>query len=262
MSAMPANSQVINATEHLRVALSRFLDARKTLPTLGTYESEFESLNLMNLVIRNIEGCIVLLETDIATFPAGMVLARTALEISFKIMWLLDPTQPLEREARYVAHLKGEVDTLDKLNNRVSMMGGYDVGGALGIRRETEAHRMSVEKSLPSAVTRVSKVPDLFSIMKSVGREHRYTNYILGSQFTHGTYMATGIYREGKGKQMIRGEFLAPAAWYTPLTLCRYSLFDSGHAILDRLGGDCGAFSDDDFESGVRASIDAIKEPD
>lgn len=260
MPLIEPNIKLLNATESLRAAMGKFLEARKTIPQLGKYEFEFESLNLMNLVIRNVEGCITLAETDVVTFPAGMVLARTAFEISIKIMWLLFPENPLESEARYVAHLKSEVDALDKLNNHISKTGGYDIGGSLGIRNETETHRILVEKTLPVTVKQLPKVPDLFSMMKSVGCEQHYINYILGSQFTHGTYMATSIYREGKGKQMIRGEFLAPAAWYSPLTVCRYSLFDSGYTILEKLDGNLNGFIGGNLESLVKASIDALKE--
>ena len=62
---VPMTAAVQEACKELEAAVGLFLDARRTLPALGRYESEVEALNLFYLAIRNIEGVIALARADL-----------------------------------------------------------------------------------------------------------------------------------------------------------------------------------------------------
>jgi hypothetical protein len=95
--------------------INLFLSARETLPPLGKYESEDEGILLMNIIIRHVESITHLANYDLVLLPSAFILARSILEASTKIKWMLYPKDPMEREARWLVHLKGEEEYL--LNN-------------------------------------------------------------------------------------------------------------------------------------------------
>ena len=45
-TVMAPTKQIVDASSLIEEGIGRFLDARKTLPKLGTYESDLEALNI------------------------------------------------------------------------------------------------------------------------------------------------------------------------------------------------------------------------
>lgn len=251
------NEKIRKSAELLEEAVGRFLRARSTFRDFGRFESSIESLNLMYLLIRNVEGCVELARKDLVLLPAAMTLARSAYEIGFKIKWMLDPVDPFEREARWLAHMKSEVEFYDKLIAKYSKL-DEEASDLWNFRETIESFRLAVSDKLPGSVSRVSKTPDLFSMMKSLDDERKYLGYIVLSQFAHGSHNATGLYRKNLGTDKSLGEFVEASTWSIPLSGCWYALHSSGSKLLQRLGGDPQTFIDASFGKLVQESIDAI----
>ena len=115
---LPITREVEVACEELDRAIGLFLEARKTLPPLGRYESEIEAVNLFALAIRDIEGVVALAREDLVLLPPAMAAARAAFEAAVKGAWIVDVDDPFEREVRWLAHLKAEERFYERVAKR------------------------------------------------------------------------------------------------------------------------------------------------
>lgn len=82
---------------------------------LGKYESEKEAFNLLVIVLRDIEAFLLLAKKDLSLLPAAEAVARPAFEIATRIVWMLQPNDPFDREARWILHIKAEEDDREKM---------------------------------------------------------------------------------------------------------------------------------------------------
>jgi hypothetical protein len=56
-------------------------------------------------IIRNVEGVLLMAREDLRLLPAAFSTSRTAYEVAIRVLWLMDPTDPYEREVRWLAYL-------------------------------------------------------------------------------------------------------------------------------------------------------------
>jgi hypothetical protein len=104
--------------------IAEFIAARNTVEdTHFKYEAPREALLLFNLTIRNVEGVITLARNDLALLPAAEILVRAAVEPSIKAAWMMTPSDPFEREARWLAHLKSEKSYLEREIKELKQLG-------------------------------------------------------------------------------------------------------------------------------------------
>lgn len=249
--------EICDASKLLNEVINRFLNARSTLPELGRYESEIESINLMNLIIRNVEGVSLLAQNDLVLFPAAMTLARTAFETAIRLLWIIAPDEPFQREVRWLAHLKGEENFYERFAKRISELGvsNFEI---LKTRQQISNFREGVENLLPENYPPLNQIPDLAAMMKSLKKDEKYLAYIVLSQFAHGCHNATGLFRKNLGNKKEFGEFIKPDDWRFPLSICWFSLHSAGCQILNKLGGNSEKFLNEDFAIKVQKVIDAI----
>jgi hypothetical protein len=254
----PMTAAIEDACKEIDAAVGLFLDARRTLPSLGKYESEVEALNLFYLAIRDIEGVIALARTDLVLIPAAFAVSRAAFEVAVKAAWLIDVDDPYGREVRWLAHLRAEERYCERVSQRLEDLGK----DAQPYRRRGESlqsFRQAVASVLPAGYRELPGNPSFEDMLKSLGGNELYILYITTSQFTHGEHAATWLYRTGGvGTEKRLGEFIRPADWYQPLRLSWLSLVYPGRVLLRRLGGSPDMFITEVLESKIVAAIDRV----
>src|SRR5262249_17233852 len=92
-SILPPTETMLQVVSLIDDAIARFLKARRSLPPLGTFESEVEAVKLFNLVIRHIESITELAKIDLVLAPSANVLARAAFEIAARAAWMITPVR-------------------------------------------------------------------------------------------------------------------------------------------------------------------------
>lgn len=93
------------AADLLEAAVAAVSTAFASAPTTA-YEADVEANLIIHLTIRDAEGVALLAREGAFMYPAAMVLTRAAYEGALRVMWMLHPDDPFEREARYLAMLK------------------------------------------------------------------------------------------------------------------------------------------------------------
>src|SRR5690242_19547695 len=87
-------------------ALGQYLTARGNCALTSVFEAPRHGWTLSNLALRHAEATLVLAKTDMALAPTGWVAARAATETAAKCLWLLQPEDEWQREARWIALLR------------------------------------------------------------------------------------------------------------------------------------------------------------
>jgi hypothetical protein len=97
-----------DATLKVLKAIGKFDNARE-------YESSTESVTLGWVVVRQVESIAILAKRDLVTIPAALVISRSVLEMTARILWMLRPETHMQRKARWLALLGGEANHLQRL---------------------------------------------------------------------------------------------------------------------------------------------------
>ena len=191
----PTNT-IVEICDVLDDAIELVLQARRSI-SVGTYEADVEALLVFNLGIRHVEGVVALARQDLVLVPAAYHLARAAFECCIRAAWLVDQVDPLQREPRWVAHVKGEIDALKRASDRLEKS-GIDVSATRRRARTLSDFVNGVAAALDArGIEPINKVPDFAQMLSSLGAEHLYASYIEASQYTHGGHGATWHYRTG-----------------------------------------------------------------
>jgi uncharacterized protein DUF5677 len=254
---LPTTPEIQRATLLLDEVIQRLGESLSKLPQLGKYESDYECRIQLALTVRHIESVIELARRDLVLYPSAMVLARAAFETAANIMWVMSPTNPFDREARWLAML-GEYAKLhkrlaDRIKNpahRSSLMKEY-------IRLEDL--RAGITRKLPRGSQSINHLPNFDARLKTLGVDDNYVAYIITSQFTHGTLAASYLYKTVRSGREVSGEFVTPEHWVTPLRICWWSIRDSAKLFLSRVGGKPQRFLPSGLEAKAEAAIDAVR---
>ena len=222
---------------------------------VGTYESEVEALLVFNLGIRNVEGVIALARHDMVLLPGACHLARAALECCVRAAWLVDDADPIKRDARWIAHLDGEISAICRSSKRRKK---YDanVEAAGEKRRILKKFRDDVARELEHrGVQLLKRLPNFKQMLSSIGGDNLYSVYIELSQYTHGGHAATWLYRgAGVGTVKETGEYIQSGQWILPLRVCWLALCHPGDVVTTRVArSDSAAWSHE-----FRAMIDTL----
>jgi hypothetical protein len=235
---MKPTREIVEKCELLDWAIDDFLAARNALDrSYQRYEANIEALTLFNLTLRHVEGVITLAQTDLVLLPPAQVAARSVLETSVRAAWLIEPTDPFNREVRYLAHLEDE----EKYFHRQIKLGqelGSDVSKDQEWVAGIEKFRRSVASLLAArGFTTKTPVPSFLDCLRSLGEERIYRIYAMLSQTAHGTHAGTWLHRSGGlGTAAIDGEFVSGDDWNIPLAICRFAFITPASIILSRLG--------------------------
>ena len=237
---LPPSKALIEAAGVIETALSEFLDTRdKIVTSWGKFESETEALNLFYLIIRHAEAISLLARTDMVHLPSALTLARTAFEIAVRILWLLHPTDPFEREIRWLALVR-EDEEFHRRAGDICAHFGADPSAHTALTSTLAQFREDVAQVFPPGYAQLKEIPSLRGMLANVGREARYVRYMELSQFSHGTHAATWTYRRNLGIYMEHGEFITAATWFPAIEFglgftCRTGSGDPGQDHRSRL---------------------------
>jgi hypothetical protein len=242
-------------------SIGRFLDARETLPRLGRFESEVEALNLLYLVVRNVEGVLVLAREDLVLLPAANASARAAFEIGAKSAWMVDVADPFEREARWLVHVQEEERVHQRLASHARKR-GVSVDEITAVHTQIRTFREAVSARMPPHVAILQRNPSMADMLESLGSVDLYGSYISLSQYLHGGHSATRLFRRDLGADKEIGEFIAASDWHLPLWVVWISLSAFGRTVLTRLGGDCASFVTPAEEEAIRIAIQRVQRVD
>jgi hypothetical protein len=117
-------TEIINVCELINGAMNRLKRLiQNATPFIGKWESDVESVNLMMLICRDLESVTLLARKNINLLPSAMILTRSIFEKAVKVMWIIQPDDPYEREIRWLAQLKTEEDHFSRLATRFHKFG-------------------------------------------------------------------------------------------------------------------------------------------
>jgi hypothetical protein len=206
--------------------------------SLRIYESSHDCLNLLYLSIRHVDSVVVLATTDIVLWSPGITLARAALESSVRALWMVSPTDPFEREARWLSYLKDEVETRERHNKRQSKETEVGRPSRKHLEEATDARSRfeTVQRLLAGRSHSPGPMPKFDAMLKQTKVRSPYSQYIIGSQFAHGTLWATWAFRGRDWKERSGQEARDEVHWQVPLALCGTVIVDSARTALRQLG--------------------------
>jgi hypothetical protein len=178
----------------LEDAIGKFLDVRPH-PS-GLWEAESEAYVTSNLLVRHIEATVELARLDEVLLPSAWSTSRSALEVGGIICWLLEPSDPYEREGRWLARVYEEGRLLQRIADSQSSR-----NAELWATRARKLNEFAdaVKQRLPENAEVTRRIPSAESLLSGTRGSDRYRLYVLGSQYIHGTHHGAGLYRQNLG---------------------------------------------------------------
>ncbi len=256
-TAIPPTPALVEAAELLEDVTLKVLKAIGKLKNARKYESSTESMTLGWVIVRQVESIAILAKRDLVTIPAALVVSRSVLEMTARILWMLHPETHMQREARWLALLGGEASYLQRLGEFQSNW-GHDSTSILESAISTSNFKKAVEALLPDDVTRLKGLPDFRSLLKELGREPLYAYYMQLSQYTHGGTVASGFYRKDHGNAKQVGEHIYPESWALPFAVAWYCTTELGKTLVSKLGNPTDKFASEEFLSKGQRIISKI----
>ena len=96
-------------------------------------------------------------------------------------------------------------------------------------------------------------------MLKELNDESDYWKYMLGSQFTHISPIATGLYRIDKGTEKGFSEFVEPGNWFTCFDMMWPFFERAARLFLERYGANPELFFTQQQSDELRRAMEAIK---
>lgn len=190
------------------VGCGRFLAARGSWALSTQWESLRHAWSLSNLSLRNAEATVLLAGSDLVMLPAAWATTRAAVEAAGRCLWLIQPSDVWEREARWLALMEegarlGEREEVRQLSSAAP--------SSQAMRRFVDA----VKAKLPDGVV-VPGSPSIQTFLRGEG-EALALFYVLASQYVHAAEFGTRQWRDGLGVDAGYGEHVNEIDWHWPL---------------------------------------------
>lgn len=236
-SLKPPTTQLQTAADALDSVIGDFLDCRP--PPNFEWEADVEAYVMSNLVVRHVEATAQLARCDMVLLPAAWATARSALEVSARAEWLLEPDDPYEREARWLARLREGARFYGSVADRLDQLGGSaDSIRAMG--GSIDDFATDVSNRMPNNVNAVPGIPSADALIGTV--PDRYLTYKMGSQYVHGTHEGASIYRRSLGTEKRLQERVGEPAWKDPLIACLNAMEMGLSRYLEVSGADASGY--------------------
>ncbi|MFC1903125.1 hypothetical protein ACFLX4_03555 [Chloroflexota bacterium] len=250
-----SSTEIISVCELIHGAICRLKNLiRNAIPSIGKWESDVESANLIILISRDVESVILLARENTDLLPSALCLTRSVLEKAAKVMWMIHPDDPFMREIRWLAQLKTEEDHFARLAaffNRLNI----DATGVLQTRDTIKEFRIDVQNQLPSGYVPLKKLPDFNSVLSELGEEKKYLMFMHLSQYTHGTHVATSTYRRGLGTMKQPNKPITSRDWQIIFEVCFFCIGNAGLRLAERLGRDPADYLDQEAVNLIQDAI-------
>lgn len=211
----------------------------KPRPTFG-YEAPEEALNLMKLASRHVSGVVAITRAGYLLLSPAEVAARAAFEASVRAAWMLMPGDFFGQEARWLAHLLGEITYLDNQIEEGTKEMQIDMSPTVERRNSLASFHNKIVKLLVERGHPPKKgLPPIPAMLKEIGETKTYALYCLLCQTAHGGHYSTWIFRgNGVGAKKARGDFVTEEKWSIPLAMARFVFKGPGMIMCDRFGLD------------------------
>ena len=207
--------------------LGQYAAARGTWALNSKWEALRYGWSLSNLALRHAESTVTLARTDMALAPSAWVTARAATEAAARCIWLLQPEDEWQREARWLALLHEGA----RLGNRKETKGMPALVAESELIKEFAE---AVAAKLPEGVT-VPGMDPIKSILAEEG-DGLALFYVMASQYTHATELATRSWRVNLGTDAAYGEFSGARDWQHPVWMAYLSFRVTALRLIDLKG--------------------------
>lgn len=205
----------------------------------GKWEAPIEAWALSNLLLRNVEAVSVLARTDEVLAVAAWANTRNAVDLSSRILWLLQPTNRFDAEARWMALVWEYVRYFERMATQADV--DADLSSRFrSIADQVEGFAEGVTERLPPGRSIPTGVPSVKNTLQSLNIPPLYRVYIEGSQYMHGTMRASSAFRSGLGVEKRLGETTSSTDWVLPLRTCWICLWTVADQVLMKLGKEPG----------------------
>ena len=225
------------------------------------YEADLESMGLIWFIVRQIESMVTLARRDLACLPSAIPIARVSMESAGWAAWLLEPSEPFDREVRWLARVRKDEQyhrEVAALQQRLGIVDDYHTKCAL----EIQHWRETIEAKLPRGYKeKIKGLPPFRNMLDSMGMERSYLQYKTLSQWTHGTQYAINAEKSQNypGEAPYESQYRAvQIAWRLPLLTSSNSLIVAGQRFLETHRGNIDVFSPPDFYNDLFHKIDRI----
>jgi hypothetical protein len=212
-------------------ALRQYLSVRGNSALKSEFEAPRHGWTLSNLALRHAEATLALAKTDMVLAPTAWVTARAALESAAKCLWLLQPDDVWQREARFVAFLTEGI--------RIKREETEGLPHIVAQSASIEEFRDGVSAKLIEKGIPVQKMDTMKNILlaEDVGLAQFY---VLASQYTHALELGTRSYRKDLGTKAVYGEFVEAKDWIQPVWMAYSSFRVTALRLIDLKGDDPG----------------------
>ncbi|WP_136610069.1 hypothetical protein [Sinomonas albida] len=195
-------------------ALKQFLSERGTWDLTTKFEAPRHGWTLSNLALRHSQSTLTLAKTDMVLAPTAWVTARAAVETAARCLWLLQPEDEWEREARWIALLHEGA----RIKRKETEGFPHIVAQAKAI----EDFANAVTAELPDGVSVPKRVDTIQEILAAEG-EGLPRFYVMASQYTHAAELGTRSYRTNLGTKAVYGDLVDAKDWLEPLWIAYLS---------------------------------------
>jgi Family of unknown function (DUF5677) len=226
----PPCAELLRVVQAIDQMIAQYRVALRSVAAVGEWEAPQEGFTMGWLLIRNVEAVILMARHDEILVTAAWSNARTAFEISARIIWMLQPDDRYEAECRWLALLDEWESIERKLVREVPERAEFHTARAQAVRD----FREGVIRALPSDY-RPPQMPNFRDILIALDNPQMYRFYREGSQYIHGSMYAGTSYSKNLGTMRKLGDFTSTVDWVLPLRLCWLSLREATRFILQRL---------------------------
>jgi hypothetical protein len=232
----PPRRQLVRVADVLEEAIGSFVQTRGTIQPDTTWEAPLEAWAISNLMVRNIEGVVVLARHDEVLAPAAWANARNVFDAAARILWLISPDDRFEAEARWITLLA----EYERFHRRMAEYSEISASAATIHRAQAEqilGFRQGVLAAISEGYGEPRRLPKTDKLLKELGVAGMYELYVEGSQYMHATMPATALYRKNLGNKKEFGDFVSISHWIVPLRTCWICLHNAGRFVVSRLRG-------------------------
>lgn len=246
--------EVHELADAVDVSCGTLLELRGNWAVSTQWEAPLHAWTLSNHALRNAEATVLMAQNDLVLFPAASATARVAMEGAGRCAWLIKPTDPWEREARWIALM----DEGGRLSNR----DGLPEGSPLANRAKSVAEFAAQVRSLMPPGYPVPGIPGVKTLFEDFA-PRVYAYYIESSQHVHAAELTTGQWRNRLRTSGLLTETVTSLQWLAPLWMAWQAFRLTARRLISLQATTVGLRADPteklaSADQGVRVAVEAL----
>lgn len=227
---------------------------------MSQFESTVTAFAIAHLVASNVRGVSILGSHSSQNLPAAAACARSAFEGATTIAWMLDSTDIWDREARWLAYLKGD-QTLYERAARDLGERDPELASELGATASAKAERrQAIADKLEDMGARKYSFPDMRTRLAAIGNGDLYLGYRQASDITHAGPDSLSLVRHIPSEGSFEfGALFAEPDWTAQLRQSWWSLHRVMPLVTRTVGGQMSIVAKyEELASEIDSAIDAL----